>query len=291
MTDEVADQASQQSVQEKIASKFGLGAVQQDPEVTARPAADLAELEWDGEKYQVPVKLKDAFMKNQDYTQKTQELADQRRSVDHLRELTQTRQLEAAFAESTSGEQREIALIEAYLEQAGRLDWANMTTDQIMRQRLELDNVKERRQKLKEAIAEKRTKFMDEVQSKLKDLRGKSREQASKSIPGFTEETEKTVRTYAQSEGLSEAEIDNVLLDPRSYRVLWKAAQFERVKSQAKPVEAPQKVLKPGASENRMPAETAAKLNFRKALNSARTSAQKASVIEQRLEGIFTPQR
>src|ERR1700690_794656 len=118
MTDEVVDQAPpEQSAMERIASKFGFPAGEQAVEETAVTQEDsgLAELDWGGEKFQVPAKLKDAFMKNEDYTRKTQELAQQRASLDQVRTLAEQRQIEAAFGNSIQNEQQELHVIDAYL--------------------------------------------------------------------------------------------------------------------------------------------------------------------------------
>jgi hypothetical protein len=295
MIDEVvADQAPQeQSAVDRIASKFGFPADDQAAPVEAvAPESDLAELEWDGAKYQVPAKLKDAFMKNEDYTRKTQELSQQRASLDQVRTLAEQRQIEAAFGNSIQAEQQELHVIDAYLAQAGKVDWASMSTDQILRQKIELDQIKERRNGLQQAIAEKREKFKAEVDSKISELRTKSREIASKAISGFSDKTEADVRSFAAKSGLAEAEINNVLLDPRSYQIMWKAMQFDQVQaSTGKAASAVDKVLRPGAASEKMPSAVAAKLNFNKAMAKAVTSGDKARVIEQRLAGAFAKGR
>jgi hypothetical protein len=287
-----------QSVEDRILGKLGLPGpeIQVDPTnetPVEEPDDGFAELEWEGQSVKVPKGIKEALLRNDDYTRKTQELAEQRRSVEQLREVMQTRQMEAAFSESVSAEQREIGVIDAYLEQAKRLDWSQMSTEQILRQRVELDSIRDRRKDLESAISGKRAKFTTELQAKLTEIRGKSRELASKSIPSFSEETEKTVREYAKSEGLTDPEIDNVLLDHRSFKVLWKASQFDKVKAATgKAQEAAAKVdrvLRPGAAGERMPAKTAANLNFQKAMKAAgNDSGAKARVIEQRLMGVFS---
>lgn len=288
-----ADQGETQSVESRLlnALSHSLGESEASTEVeqteTRGADAEFAELEWDGVKFKVPSKAKDAFMKNEDYTRKTQELAEQRKSVEHVHELAKQRQLDAAFNDSIANEQREIAVIDAYLQQAKSLDWGNMSTDQILRARLELDNVKDRRTQLQESIATKRTKFMDEVNTRIKEMRGKSRELASKSINGFSEEAEKSMRAYAADAGLTESEIDNVLLDPRSYKIIWEASQFRKVQASAAKVDTAAKHLKPGAASERMPDDVKDKLNFRKALKSAKTSSEKAVHIENRLAGLF----
>jgi len=289
------DQATEQSVEDRIAGKFGLQALTEETpagESQTETVPDFAELDWEGQKIQVPVGLKDAFMRNEDYTKKTQELAEQRRSLDQMRELAQQGQLQSTFIESIAPEQQEIAVIDAYLQQAGKLDWSQMSTDQMLRHKVEIDSIKERRAQLTSSIGEKRAKFTTEMKAKIDELRGKSRELASKSIAGFTEETEKAMRAYAKSEGLSEAELDNVLLDARSYKIIWKAMQFDKVQAGVgKATTAAQKVVRPGAGSERMPQATADKLNFNKAMKQAKTSGEKARVIETRLEGIFAKGR
>lgn len=289
MENEVTDQASGQSVEDRLLNALSSSLGESAEGETETPAVDdaFAELEFDGLKFKVPVKAKDAFMKNEDYTRKTQELAEQRRSVDHVHELAKQRQLESAFTESVANEHREISVIDAYLAQAKSLNWANMSTEDILRAKVELDNVKERRAQLQESIQGKRTKFMEEVSARMKEMRGKSRELASKSIQGFSEEAEKSMRSYAAEAGLSEAEIDNVLLDPRSFRIIWEASQYRKVQASASKVDEKTKLLKPGAASERMPDDVKDKLNFRKAMKSAKTSTEKAAHIENRLAGLF----
>ncbi len=291
-TETNTDQGESQSVESRIANALGLEHESAEPVETGEtPAQDdgFAELDWEGTKIKVPAAMRDAFMKNEDYTRKTQDLAEKAKAIDHVQELAKQRQLDHAFHESIAKEQNEIAVIDAYLQQAKQLDWSKMSTDEIMRAKVELDNVRDRRAALVDELNGKRQKFMEEVQNNIKGLRGKSRELAAKSIPGFTEEAEKAVRSFAMAEGLTESEVDNVLLDPRSYRILWKASQFDKVTANAKNVApAVQKTLKPGAASNPMPEDVKAKLNFRKEIKAAKTSGDKARVIEGRLEGLFS---
>lgn len=291
------------SITDKIAAKFGLpsqaderaGAEEtEEVETTAETVEDdgFADLDWEGQTVKVPKGVKDALLRHDDYTRKTQELAESRRSVDQMRELAQTRQLESAFNESISAEQQEIHVIDAYLQQAGKQDWSAMSTDQIIRHKIDMDNIKERRALLADSINGKRSKFNDDMKAKIVELRGKSRELASKSIQGFTEDTEKSMRVYALSEGLTEAEIDNVLLDPRSYKVIYKAMQFDKIKAGSKSANQAERVLRPGAANEKMPSETAKNLNFHKAMKAAgNNSGKTAQVIEQRLAGVFKGHR
>lgn len=275
---------------ERLAARFG-----GDEPVQEAPAEqvtdDLAEVEWEGAKYQVPAKIKDALMRQDDYTRKTQDLASARRETEAARELAIQRQLDVSFNESVAQESDQLKLIDTYLSQVQKVDWANMTTDQILRQKIEIDNLKEQRESIKNAIDGKRHQFNEGLNQKRAEMRAKSRELAAKSIRDFSEETEKDVIAWAKSEGLSDAEVDSVLMDPRSYKIMWKARQFDKV--QAGTVKATEtatkaaRVLKPGGAGERMPQQVRDKLDFGKAMKGAKTSGDKARVIEARLGGIF----
>jgi hypothetical protein len=269
-----------ESLQDRIGAKFGFpGKDQVAEETPAAVPSEVAELEWDGERFTVPVKLKDAFMRNEDYTKKTQELAEQRRTVDQLREISQTKQMDAVFGESVQAEQQQIAMIDAYLTQVGKVDWSTMTTDDIIRRKIEIDNLKEQREGLKAVIADKRSQFQQSLKSKIDELRGKSRELAAKSIQGFSEQTEGDMRKFALAEGLAEPEIDNVLLDPRSYKIIWKAMQFDRVQAGTVKADTAVKALKPGAASVRVPQEAIDKNRYLSALSKATSSGEKAKLI------------
>jgi hypothetical protein len=290
MADDTIDQAPPQSIEDKVMSRFGFPSQQTDATAADDSAlADdgFADLDWEGQTLKIPKGLKDAFMRNEDYTKKTQSLADERRAVEHVREIAQQAQLSQAFAESVAAEQQQLHVIDAYLQQATKVDWSTMTTDQMLRHKVDIDNIKEQRADLMKALNEKRTKFNDEFNGKVKDLRGKARELASKSIQGFSEQTETEMRKFANSEGLTDSEIDNVFLDPRSYKVIYKAMQFDKIQAgTGKAAEAATKaerVLKPGAAGERMPQGTRAQLEFGKAMKAARTSGEKANIIEDRL--------
>src|SRR5688572_615497 len=54
----------------------------EETEGTQQTEEELDELEHEGKKYRIPKALKPAFMKDADYTQKTQKLAEEKRALD-----------------------------------------------------------------------------------------------------------------------------------------------------------------------------------------------------------------
>lgn len=188
---------------------------------------------------------------------------------------------------SIEPEQQELWLIDAYLKQMRQTKLGDMSAQEMFVRHQEIDQIKERRSEIVDSVNGKRSKFTEELQSRLSELRGKSRELASKSIKGFGEETEKTIRDYAKSSGFTDLEFERAFLDPRTGPLFWKAMQFDKIEAgtakagqQATQVE---KALRPGVAARKMPSNVATKLNFAKAIKGAKTSQQKANLIEDRL--------
>lgn len=88
------------------------------------PVDDSEEIDYEGGKYKVPKVLKDAFLRNADYTQKTQKLADERRAYEaQVGEFKQFSKLSQDHFEASvklHGLNTEIASF----EKLGREGWA-----------------------------------------------------------------------------------------------------------------------------------------------------------------------
>jgi hypothetical protein len=287
------------SMMERIAAQFGetIGQPKRGLPAEEAPAEESAEpehedLEWEGQQYRLPKTLAARFMKDADYTHKTTELAEIRKGYELARESVERYNLDSQFHQSVAKELNQLNVIDTYLAEANKLNWSNMTTEQMFRTRAELDQVKEQRDTLKQAVQSKRAQYDDAVKKHRDDLRAKSKEAIAKSIPNYGEETEKEIRKAANSHGLTDSETDSVLLDPRSARILWKAAQFDKVQANVgKAGKEISRTLKTTPRGEPMPANTAAKLNFHKAMKNATNSGQKAQLIEARLAkgSIFNP--
>lgn len=307
MSDEAVatTEAPAMTAQERVYAKFGGRLVSAEaqaapaPEGLAETAEDavthadseLADLEWEGIRFTGPPKIKEALLRQADYTRKTQELAEKRSAIDVMESLAKQRQVAAQFGESIASEQQELSVIEAYLAQTQKLDWSSMSTEQILRNKIEIDSVKERREALKSSVEQKRTKFQQEMDARIKELKGKSRDVAAKKIGDFSDQTEASLRKWAVAEGFTEAETDSIMLHPLSAITLWKAAKYDEIKAGTKgaaerATKAPP-ALRPGAAGERVSQEAAKKLSLSKELASARTSGQKANAIESYLQGKF----
>jgi hypothetical protein len=260
------------------------------PEAGETPTVSdgLADFEWEGARLRVPESLTKAVMLQKDYTQKTQELSESRKTLEQLQAVSQTQQAEMAFNQSVAAEHQELGLIDQYLKQMSGFDWSKLPSEKILLQKIEIDQIRDRRAAIVDSINGKRNQFQQNLQAKIQELRGKSKERLSKAIDNFTEETEQTIRNHAKSVGLTERQVDSLLLDPIASQVFWESAQYRAVKAKAKDGKqaAPgEGVLRPGVAGERMPEAVKQTLAFGKQMKSAKTSQQKANLIEAKLAG------
>ena len=251
---------------------------------------DTVEIEYDGERYSIPKSLEKAILQERDYTQKSQEVAEQRRKLEARQAQQDIYAREREFEQSIREESMQLSAMDAWLEQQKKTDWASLATDDLLRKRIEIDGVKERRDELAKTVESKRSEFEESVKKSTAELRQKSLEALSKSVPNWSEATLKAVRERAESEGFTGDEIDRIMLDARSAKVLWKAAEYDRLKaatgkaSQAASAAPP--IVKPGAVKQMQPA-VKNDLALRKQQSTAKTSSEKARIIAQRLEARF----
>ncbi|MEA3002168.1 MAG: hypothetical protein QOH81_956 [Sphingomonadales bacterium] len=83
----------------------------------ADSASEIEEIEHDGRKYQVPKALKDAFLRQADYTRKTQEVADLRRAVEAERQAIR------GAGEAEVAARAQLVTIDQQLAHYQRIDW------------------------------------------------------------------------------------------------------------------------------------------------------------------------
>lgn len=210
------------------------------------PADELTEVVKDGKAYKVPAALKDEFLMHADYTRKTQEVAELRRSVEatlqQVQEVTQLEQ-QAAIA---------IGTIDAQIAEFNTIDWdAWEESDPLAAQRAwrQFGQLKDSRTAAitsYQQAQQQRTLVQQQETAKL--IEQGQRELAA-SIPEWGPEKAAALLTHAtKTYGFAPEEL-NGITDPRMIKVLNDAYQFRQAsqKQQAvKKVEV-QQAFKPAA--------------------------------------------
>ena len=258
------------------------------------PSAEaVEEVEFDGERFQVPPKLKDALLRHQDYTKKTQEVAEQRRLVEFQRQQVALAESERKFGELVRDELSQMSTLDAALKQYDQLDWRALSTDEMIRYKVEIDQLKERKANIERGVQQKHGQWQQEVQRAHAQLLQQGMEAVKKAIPNFGDATIKEIKDYALSEGYTPEEIGNIL-DPRQVKTLWEAAQYRKLQAQAQATKPALQQAKPigkaAPAKTPMPQGTRDYLNYRKTLDRAgpKGSPQRQKVAEQRIADIFT---
>lgn len=243
---------------------------------------ELVEVEFSGKQYKLPPELKDALMAQSDYTRKTQEVAEQRRMIEHQKQIQQQ---EAQFQQTVAPELQQLQQLDWQLAAYKGLDWTSMDTETMTRTRVAMDQLKDARGDLVNALNTKRNEFTQQRQNLLRQATDRANEYLKRHIPNWGAETGRELTSYGMNEGFTDVEL-NAVTDPRFIKMLWKANQWDKLKSQqgtaTRRADKAPPVAKPGASKPQ--SQSASDANYRKALKSAKTSSEKSRIIQARLE-------
>lgn len=260
-------------------------------EETASPSDDgtapeYVEVELDGRQYQVPPELKEAFIRQADYTRKTQEIAAQRQLVEHQMAQFRAAQVNQEFQASIQPQLQELAQIDAQLAQYAKLDWRAVDPNDRTLHMLEMNNLEKLRAAKAQELNVKQQEHSQKAQETLKKLQADAHGVLKSRIPGWSESTAKETRDWALSNGFTSEEVSSIY-DPRHAEVLWKAAQYDKARANAKPAVVQAKAVRP-TSANPMPQQVKDKLNFRKVVSkTAPNSPERKQAVEARIGAMF----
>jgi hypothetical protein len=258
-----------------------------DPEEVAEEEPEettgFVEVEYDGQLYEVPENLKDALLRQQDYTTKTQEVSSQRKVVEvQLGELEQTAK-NFQFAEAMQGDVLKVQQLESQAEQLHsylRENIDTLSSTEIEKIRFGVEDARRQRDELVQTIQGKTTEFQQAQEQARAELLNKGTEVLRQKIPGWGEELQKEVEDYVLAKGKTDAQINNII-DPIDVEIAWEAAQYRKLKDGITPAvkkvqEAP--TIKPKARDPKT-GKFVRQQKLSKALKSNLSAPDKASLI------------
>jgi hypothetical protein len=253
---------------------------------TESTAPAFEEVEWEGKTYQVPPELKEAVIRQSDYTKKTQDLASQRQLLEHQQAQQRLAGLQQEFEKSVATERQQIGMLDYLIEQRSKANWAQMNTDELVRARLELDQFKEQKSAIEAEIGKKQQQHSAKLQESLAAAREQANALLKQRIPQWSEATAKETRDWALANGFTNEEVASIY-DPRHAEVLWKASQYDKTRASAQPAVAQARAAKV-SSANPMPKDVRAKLDFRNAVKRTEGKPlERKAAVAQRIESIF----
>lgn len=248
--EQITDESGEEQGAEEIADSDDSDA----PETQPEEGDDGEEVEFEGKAYKVPKELKEALLRQSDYTKKTQEVAEQRKAIEQKAQLLEQR--EAVMSQQFE-KAVEMRAIQDKLSQFKAIDWQSLAdTDPVQATKLNLAY-----QQLQQQAAEKYSEF-NQARAQAEQLTQQQRQQMlaeaqqglKERLPNFNAETAEKIKTAARSYGLSDDELNQVI-DPRYVHVLhdamqWRALQAAKPKAMQKVAEAP-RVVKPQAAQSK----------------------------------------
>lgn len=277
--DEPVQQTTEEQGGEQAAEQPQTEAV----EATEETQPALEEVEFEGARYQLPPSIKSALMRQQDYTQKTQQVAERERMVAlHIHR----QQLDQNFQQSVGPEVQAMSELEAAIKQYNNVDWQALDTDSLVKTRHALDMLKERREEVKKKVDEKRGQFDYAVQEINKKNLQHANQYLQKAIPKWGPEVQKDLLSYGQSLGYTDVELGSIR-DPRTILALYRAQQWDKLQSgktiSAKRATGVPPVLKPGAVKTAPSAQTQY-ADTVKQLHQAKDPERKKSLVDKTLD-------
>lgn len=223
-----------------------------EPEQAEAPAEndELVEAEYDGKAYKVPKELKDALLRQADYTQKTQALSEQRKAVEEKAQLLE-RQMQ--LANTTFDKAVELREVENRLSQFKTIDWQSLVdSDPVQATKLNLayQQLQQQLAEKQQALYQARTEAEQLSANQRQQMLVQAQQELRTRLPDFNAQTAEQIKSSAKHYGFSDAELASVI-DPRHVHVLhdamkWRALQAEKPKAMAKVANAPVAV-KPSA--------------------------------------------
>jgi len=200
-----------------------------------------------------------------DYTQKTQQVAEQRKELEAYAE--QIKMQEQAFQEQMQlnnvliEDVAKITSLDQQLNQYANVNWQQLsdndfveaqkhffTYNQLQQERSQLVSQFEAK---KQQVVQKQTQLMSEKIAKGKEI-------LAKEIPNWSPETNQALLSTGKDYGFSDAEL-NSIVDPRHVKVLHDAMQWRKLQQNStvkKKVSSAKPVVKPGSKDTKAEANS-----------------------------------
>lgn len=199
---------------------------QAQPEIGSAPTADQSddtdvdtqgvdpevfeEVEYEGKKYALPPELKDAILRQADYTRKTQELAQTRQQAEQTFAQQQARiEAERANIQAVA----RLTALDERLQQYAGVDWDSLSQSNgelAQREFMKYQQLKDSRQQFVAQIQQHEgQRAMQEQQETARQLQD-ANEALSREIKGWSPDYAQSLREVAKSLGAKEEQLNGI---------------------------------------------------------------------------------
>lgn len=174
------------------------------------------EVEYEGKTYKLSPELKDALLRQSDYTKKTMELADQRKAFETRSKQLET--FETLTKERVEGF-RSLAKIQAQIEQIENIPVDGLSQEQINGFRMDLNDLKSQASQWEGYLGQISQREQTERGQQFAKARETAIAEAANRIPNFTNERRAALEALAVEMGSTPEDVQNIA-DPTVYEVL-----------------------------------------------------------------------
>lgn len=210
-------------------------------DLQATDGDDAEDVEFDGQQYRVPRPLKDALMRNADYTRKTQEVAAERERVtSEKKEIEQARERFQRDTEAHGANLRDMARLVAIGDQVAayqQLNWAEIEQQDAVNgtqhaQRLfrEQNQLEREAQTLAGQLHQREQQRQSEAQREIAQRKDQAQAVFAREIPGWNTGTRAALEKYAVDQGVS-AEQFRETTNPVLMKILHKASLWDNLQT------------------------------------------------------------
>lgn len=285
----------EEQVEEEVAEEEQVEEPEEEGEEEAseeeQPIRSL-KLKVNGEEIEKPLEEVIALaQQGADYTQKTQQVAEQRKALEAQEQALQAQaqllQQQAELQSALIGDVAKLTALDQQLEAYARVNWQELSdNDFVEAQKLffTYNQLQQQRGAIAQELEAKQTAMMQAKQQELAQRIEKGKEILAKEIPNWSRDTSQAIISTGKEYGFTEDELSQVY-DPRYVKVLHDAMQWRKLQSnptvknkvsQAKPV------VKPGAKDTKV-VESAQRKETRNTLRKTGRSDLAAKLIEEML--------
>ncbi len=206
----------------------------------AEPEDDSEEVEYEGKQYKLPKELKEALLRQADYTRKTQEVAEQRRAFEaQAQEQAQLLQVRAQTIEGRAY----LASIDQNLAQYNQINWSQLAQDdpaEANRLWIQRSQLVEQRQGVSNHLAQMEQHALETQQQETVRRLQEGTAILQRDIPGWSAQKASELQSYAVKElGIPQAivaQIDDPAVVKAINRLFMLEKQVSKPKPQPKPV-------------------------------------------------------
>lgn len=227
-----------------------------------------------------------------DYTQKTQQVAEQRKELEAYAESIKAQ--EQAFQEQMQlnnvliEDVAKITALDQQLNQYANVNWQQLSdSDFVEAQKLffTYNQLQQERSQLVSQFEAKKQEVVNKQTQLMAEKIAKGKEILAKEIPNWSPETNQALLSTGKDYGFTDAEL-NSIVDPRHVKVLHDAMQWRKLQQKdsivKKKVSSAKPVVKPGAKDTKAEANSNHR-QLRESLRKTGKSDMAAKLIENML--------